>query len=88
MDQEKFCQSCGMPLTGPELCGTEADGGKNADYCLYCYRDGAFAQDCTMEEMIDFCAPIYAREIPGLSEEAARAQMRAYFPQLKRWKRP
>ena len=61
---------------------------KNADYCLYCYRDGAFAQDCTMEEMIDFCATIYAREMPGLSKDAARAQLRAFFPQLKRWKRP
>ena len=84
---EKFCQSCGMPLTDPDLLATEANGVKNADYCLYCYKDGAFVQDCTMEEMIDFCAPIWVREMPGMTEDAARAQMRAFFPQLKRWKR-
>lgn len=84
---EKFCQSCGMPLTDPDLLATEANGAKNADYCLYCYKDGAFVQDCTMEEMIDFCAPIWVREMPGMTEDAARAQMRAFFPQLKRWKR-
>ena len=51
----KFCQSCGMPLTD-EILGTNADGSKNEDYCMYCYKDGKFLQDCTMDEMIDFCA--------------------------------
>ena len=35
----KFCQSCGMPLTD-QLLGTNADGSKNEDYCIYCYKDG------------------------------------------------
>ena len=39
--QMKFCQSCGMPLTD-EVLGTNADGSKNEDYCMYCYRDGKF----------------------------------------------
>jgi hypothetical protein len=47
----KFCQSCGMPLNDHVL-GTNADGSKNEDYCMYCYRDGKFLQECTMEEMI------------------------------------
>ena len=47
----KFCQSCGMPLT-EDVLGTNADGSKNEDYCMYCYKDGKFLQDCTMEEMI------------------------------------
>ena len=52
MEKEmKFCQSCGMPLTD-EVLGTNADGSKNEDYCMYCYRDGKFLQDCTMEEMV------------------------------------
>ena len=38
--QQKFCQSCGMPLT-EEILGTNADGIKNEDYCIYCYKDGA-----------------------------------------------
>ena len=49
--EQKFCQSCGMPLTDDVL-GTNADGSKNEDYCMYCYKDGKFLQDCTMEEML------------------------------------
>ncbi|MBO6082186.1 MAG: zinc ribbon domain-containing protein, partial [Bacteroidales bacterium] len=37
----KFCQSCGMPLT-KDVFGTNADGSKNEDYCMYCYKDGKF----------------------------------------------
>ena len=38
-----------------------------------------------MEEMIDFCAPLMARHNPGLTPEQAKAQMRRFFPLLKRW---
>ena len=56
MDKEMhFCQSCGMPLTD-EIHGTNADGSKNEEYCIYCFKDGAFTGDFTMEEMIDFCS--------------------------------
>ena len=48
----QFCQSYGMPLTD-EVLGTNADGSKNEDYCMYCYKDGKFLQDCTMDEMIE-----------------------------------
>ena len=41
--ETKFCQSCGMPLT-PEILGTNADGSKNEEYCIYCYKDGADAE--------------------------------------------
>ena len=82
-----FCQSCGMPLApGVEL-GTEADGAKNPDYCGYCYKEGRFTQEMTMEEMIGFCAPMMARGNPGMTEEQARAQMDRFFPMLKRWKK-
>ena len=45
--EQKFCQSCGMPLTN-EILGTNADGSKNEDYCIYCYKDGKFIQDCNL----------------------------------------
>ena len=51
----KFCQSCGMPLTDDNK-GTNADGTQNEDYCIYCYKDGKFTQNMTMEQMIDHCA--------------------------------
>ena len=50
-----FCQSCGMPLSD-EILGINADGTKNSDYCIYCYKDGAFTGNFTMDEMIDFCS--------------------------------
>lgn len=82
MNEQKFCQSCGMPLTD-EVLGTEEGGAKSADYCEYCYQEGAFTQDVTMEAMIDLCAPHMAQG--GMTEEQAVAAMKQWFPQLKRW---
>lgn len=86
-----FCQSCGMPLTDSQYFGTEKGGSLNHEYCCYCYKDGAFTQDCTMDEMIDHCIK-YLDEFNGacetkLSKEEAIAQMKKHFPKLKRWKK-
>lgn len=87
----QFCQSCGMPLTKLEDCATEADGSDCFDYCRYCYREGAFLQDCTMEEMIDHCSQFVDDFSQGMGQpmtvEEAKAQMRQFFPLLKRWRR-
>lgn len=86
-----YCQSCGMPMQTADLFGTNADGSLNQDYCCYCYKAGEFLQDCTMDEMINHCIK-YLDEFNGaggakLSKEEAIAQMRKYFPTLKRWKK-
>ena len=47
MSETKFCQSCGMPLDSKDVCGTNQDGSINEEYCIYCYKDGAFVDDCT-----------------------------------------
>ena len=77
-----------MPLTD-EILGTNADGTKNDDYCIYCYRDGKFLQDCTMEEMIAFCAQFVDevnKNLPQpMTKEEYIGQMKMYFPHLKRW---
>ena len=82
-DKVKFCQSCGMPLTD-EVLGTNADGSKNEDYCMYCYKDGKFLQDCTMEEMIEHCAQFVGAVNEGLpnpiTKEEYIGQMKMYFP--------
>lgn len=83
----KFCQSCGMPITPEAEYGTEADGSKSPDYCSYCYQDGKFTGDMTMEEMIDFCTPFMAKSNPDITPEQAREQMFRFFPTLKRWKK-
>ena len=83
---EQFCQSCGMPLS-PEVLGTEADGSQNPHYCRYCYHDGAFGDNMTMEEMIDFCVPHMVQAHPGMTAEQAKAQMQQFFPMLMRWRK-
>ncbi len=82
----KFCQSCAMPLESPELYGTNADGSKNEDYCSYCYKDGAFTSESTMDEMIETCVPFVSKGEPWPDEDTARKAMQEFFPQLKRWK--
>ena len=64
--------------------GTEKDGSKSEDYCSYCYQDGEFTSDISMEEMIAYSAP-KAAEATGMSEEAARKMCEDMFPHLKRW---
>ena len=87
----KFCQSCGMPLTADVL-GTNADGSKNEEYCIYCYKDGAFTGDFTMEEMAEFCAQFvdeYNKNTEqNLSREEYKQMLLQYYPNLKRWKLP
>ncbi len=80
-----------MPLTDPAHYGTRADGTAETDYCIYCYAGGRFAHDCTMEEMIARCVEFLEEfnrdsEVKYTPEEAA-AEMRRYFPTLKRWKK-
>lgn len=92
MDKEKhFCQSCGMPLTD-EILGTNADGSKSEEYCIYCFKDGAFTGDFTMEEMIDFCSQFveqYNKDSgQNLTQDEYKAMLRQYYPNLKRWSTP
>ena len=88
-NEMKFCQSCGMPLTDENL-GTNADGSKNEDYCTYCYKDGKFTQDYTMDEMIEFCAQFVDEVNKNMPKPMTRDEykdmMRQFFPTLKRWK--
>ncbi len=86
--ENRFCQSCGMPLT-QEVLGTNADGSKNEDYCLYCYKDGRFLQECTMDGMIEHCSQFVDeinKHLPSpMTREEYIGQMKTYFPRLKRW---
>ena len=85
MENQKFCQSCAMPLTKPEEFGTEAGGVPSEDYCVHCRKDGKFTMVCTMEQMIDFCVPYCVEMGVYPDEAAARADMMETFPRMKRW---
>ena len=83
---EKFCECCGMPMGDTdEMYGTETDGSKSKDYCKYCYENGKFTSNCTMDEMIEACVPHMIVANPAMTEDEARNMMKAYFPKLKRW---
>ena len=85
-----FCQSCGMPMQSAEQFGTNQDGSASQDYCCYCYKEGVFVQNCTMEGMIEHCAQFLdefnrACDTQYTKEEAI-TEMKKHFPTLKRWK--
>ncbi|MDH6354826.1 hypothetical protein M2132_001157 [Dysgonomonas sp. PH5-45] len=87
--QMKFCQSCGMPLNTDADHGTNADKSLNEDYCVYCFKEGNFTSDTTMDGMIETCLQFldeFNKDAPKkLTKEEARAEMKKYFPMLKRW---
>ena len=84
MENINFCQSCSMPLDGPELKGTEKDGSKSEEYCKYCYSEGAFTNpDLTLDKMSSLVIDKMEKEkIPADIIEAAISRL----PLLKRWK--
>lgn len=81
--EQKVCQSCAMPLTDEKEIGTNKDGSKSEDYCIYCYKDGEFTHNLTMEETIEHSAN-YA-DMAGMSREQAIEYARKVYPTLKRW---
>lgn len=81
---DKFCQSCGMPLSAQELLGTESDGSKTDEYCRYCYEGGTFKQpDLNLEGMVELCLPQLKEH--GMTEAAAKKLLKEHLPKLKRW---
>ena len=80
-----------MPMTDESMFGTNGDGTKNSDYCIYCYKDGKFTQDFTMDEMIEHCAQFVNEVNKGLPQPITKeeyiGQMKMYFPNLKRWRK-
>lgn len=81
---EHYCESCGMYLT-PDDCGTDASGKKTDHYCKWCYEQGEYTYETTMEAMIEDCAPRLA-ENTGMTLDEAVSLMGAVLPQLERWR--
>ena len=87
MMQEKFCESCGMPMgETDEMYGTEANGQKSLDYCKFCYENGNFTNpNATLAETIQAVAAMMVSDF-GFSPEDALEQCEAGLPNLKRWR--
>ena len=80
-----ICQSCSMKM-GKDDYGHNSDGSINTDYCKYCFPNGNFGKDETMEEMIESCIPFWVGDGECKTPEEARERMRKLFPTLKRWR--
>ena len=87
--ETKFCQSCGMPLQKNEEFGTNHDGSKNEEYCCYCYKDGAFTRvpidGWKMLPIHPFVDEFNKDADFHYTKEEAVANMKLFFPTLKRW---
>ena len=81
---EKICQSCSMPITSNEQYGTDKDGSLNEDYCIYCYKDGEFVDNVSLEEYIEMNVQFASQA--GMTEDEMREHCTKIFPTLKRWK--
>lgn len=84
-----LCQSCGMLLEQDSDKGTEQDGSRSEEYCAFCYQKGAFAQEITMEDLIehnlmdlDEWNQSMGRQV---TKQEARMQLMEFLPTLKRW---
>ena len=82
---KKICQSCGMPIENNSDLGSEINGKLNEDYCKYCYQNGKFIDDVTMEEYIEMCSKY--GEQAGMTNEQMKEFCQKLFPTLKRWKK-
>ena len=85
MSKNKFCQSCGMPMSkDPAGGGLNKDGSKNEKYCSYCYQNGQFVGDFkTAKEMQVFVMDMMKKnKIPGVIAWL----LTLGIPSLDRWK--
>jgi hypothetical protein len=87
-EKSLICQSCGMPLEKEADYGTNADGSKSNEYCVYCFKDGKFTDN--INNLSDYIeeskkhASEYA-EMAGMTEAQMIEHIEKLLPTLKRW---
>ncbi|MGB8593130.1 MAG: zinc ribbon domain-containing protein [Candidatus Acidiferrales bacterium] len=93
MNDKIRCQSCGMPLgefndaagNVTNNFATNADGGRNSEYCVFCFKNGAFTTpDLTVDAMIATSIANMTGE-QRIPEARARELATAVIPKLRRW---
>jgi hypothetical protein len=73
-----------MPLDKPEVSGTQKDGSKNKDYCISCFKDGAFTNPgINLNQM----KKLVRKQMEKKNMDASTiAWLESTLPYLKRWK--
>ena len=73
-----------MPMENDEDFGTEDDGGRNQEYCKFCFQEGDFTNpDMSEEEMVERLVKLSDKM--GKTKEEARKMAKEMLPKLKRW---
>ena len=84
-----ICQSCGMDIADDKLKGTNEDGSLSEEYCSFCYQNGKFTNDRTIDEQVELGLN-YSEEYKNAQnddeKDLIKAQTRKYLSGLKRWK--
>lgn len=82
-----ICQSCAMPMKKEDDFGTNIDGGKNEEYCCFCFKEGKFLDEgISIEDKIDQLVEMGKSKLE-MTEEHARTMAEKIIPTLKRWKK-
>lgn len=79
-----YCHSCAMPMKETQY-GTLADGAKTQEYCHYCFKDGHFTSNQTLEEAIESNIQFWLKDCNN-DPDQARQRIREVFVTLNRWK--
>jgi ABC-type lipoprotein export system ATPase subunit len=85
----KICQSCGMPMSEDNQKGTNEDGSLSNDYCSYCFKNGQFTNNATLDEQIEIGLnyyPPYQQAQTQEEKDLIKQQSKAFLSNLKRWK--
>ena len=84
---EKICQSCAMSLNEEKYFGTNADGSKNEDYCIFCFNGGKFTYEITMNEMVEKGMDFLKRfgGLDSKNTDGIREILNVMYSGLKRW---
>jgi len=77
-----------MPMKKPEDFGTEKDGAASAEFCVYCYKAGAYtAPKITMDEMLKIGLDGIDKntEMNGIMKFFIKKMYPSQLKKLKRW---
>lgn len=86
---EYICQSCGMTMKTAEEFGIHADQSLHTEYCVYCFKNGTFTREVTVEEMLETNLKYldhWNKETGNtMTPDEARPVLRQFLSTLKRW---
>lgn len=80
-----ICQSCGMPMKQDGDFGTNRNGSKSKEYCMFCFKEGQFTDEgITLVQKIE--KNIMIAKGMGISEDQAKRMAEKVIPTLKNWR--